>query len=531
MRAKSLLRVSELTKTFGGVHALTSVSLEIATGEVHALCGENGAGKSTLIKILTGVTSPDSGEIHVSDHPLEPGSVPRSEAAGIAVIHQESSVFPDLNTVQNLFVGRELTQFGGWWLDHRQMRDHTLAVLNRLGETFDWRVPVRLLTVAQRQLVALARALSRDCRLLILDEPTASLSARETTTLLGIIRQLRADGVGVLYVSHRLEEVFQLADRVTILRDGRHVSTDPIAQLTLPTLIQRMVGRTNLAASGPASTVQPVPHPARSRSPGSPEESPPGDDHSPDELLRVSRLTRGSAFQDITFSIRRGEVVGMAGLVGAGRTEVARAIFGIDPYDAGTVAVGGVPLRAGSVERAIAAGIGLVPEDRQHEGLVLPMSVGENLSLAQLWRFCLGPFLHARREQSFVARQLADLQVHAASSHLPVHQLSGGNQQKVVLGKWLSTNPRVLILDEPTRGVDVGAKAQVHRLIRDLATRGVAVLVISSELPELLTLCDRLLVMREGRLVGDLPAAGATQEQVLAMALPDAAPQVVEAGR
>ena len=499
MNDSPLVQIHRLSKSYGGVCALRNVDLNIAAGEVHAICGENGAGKSTLIKVLTGVTQPDEGEILVRGERLVYGSVASAEAAGIAVMHQESTVFPDLNAVDNIFVGREPTYCKGWLLNRRAMRRDSKDLLSRLGENLDLDIPVSNLSVAHRQIVAMARALARNCRLLVMDEPSASLSARETETLLNIIRQLRDSGVSVLYISHRLDEIFQVADRVTVLRDGHHIATRPVSEITKHELIHWMVGRDidELIGQHPRHAVI------------------------GQALLEVSQLMRANAFHDITFTVRSGEIVGLAGLVGAGRSEVARAIFGVDRYDSGQVHVTGKPLPRGSVRAAMTAGLALVPEDRQHEGLVLAMSVGENLSLAMLPQLRRGGLINRRQERTLVDQQLQELQIRASGPHIAVETLSGGNQQKVVLGKWLATRPKLLILDEPTRGIDVGAKAQVHRTIRQLAELGVAFLIISSELPELLSISDRILVMRQGRLVGELSGPSATQVQVLRLALPD----------
>lgn len=498
MNDSPLIQIRNLSKSYGGVHALRSVSLDIQPGEVHAVCGENGAGKSTLIKALTGVVKPNQGAILVNGIPLTPGHVHAAAAAGIAVMHQESTAFPDLDAVANVFVGRERRRCRGLFLDQTKMRRETRALLIRLGESIDVDVPVGQLPVAQRQMVAMARALSCDCRLLIMDEPTASLSARETQTLLRIVGGLRDEGVSVLYVSHRLEELFQIADRVTVLRDGALVDTRWISDIDRDGLIKLMVGREVAELTSRhehAGTVG-------------------------DEVLNVSGLTRAGVFADISFAVRAGEILGLAGLVGAGRSEIARAIFGIDDYDAGAVTVAGHRLPPASVQSAMAAGLALVPEDRQHEGLVLPMSVGANISLAMLDRLKRWGLLSGRREAHLVARQMRELSVRAAGPRAAAETLSGGNQQKLVLAKWLAGNPRVLILDEPTRGVDVGAKAQVHRLIRQLAADGLASIVISSDLPEILAISDRILVVRGGRIVGQLDGKTATQEQTLALALP-----------
>jgi rhamnose transport system ATP-binding protein len=492
----ALLAIEDLSKAYGGVQALGKVSLGIRTGEVHALCGENGAGKSTLIKCLTGVVKPDAGTISVSGKLLETGDVRLAEAAGIAVIHQESTSFPDLDAVDNLFVGREVKK--GLLLDRAAMEKQAVVALGRLGLQLEVGRPLRSFTVAHRQMVEMARALLRDCRLLIMDEPTASLSARETEILLDLVKGLRADGVSVLYVSHRLEEVFALADRVTVLRDGQLVATSAIDAIDHAGLIKQMVGREVDAltrhGSHEGSTQQPC--------------------------LEVRGLGSSGLFEDISLTVHRGEILGLGGLVGAGRSEVARAIFGVDAYQHGAVLVGGRQLEGGSVRAAMKAGIALVPEDRQHEGLVLPMPISENLTMAALPELSRFGLIDSREESKLVSELVARLSVRTGDPDLPVESLSGGNQQKVVLGKWLANRPDLLILDEPTRGVDVGAKAEIHRLIRELAAQGTATLVISSDLPELLAISDRILVMEGGRIRGELDGTRATQEEVLRLALP-----------
>lgn len=497
--AEPLVRVTQLAKSYGGVRALADVTFDILPGEVHALCGENGAGKSTLIRILSGVTQPDSGGVLIDGQPLPVGNVQAAEALGVSVMHQESTVFPDLDTVDNLFVGREVCRWGGLLLDRDAMRRQTRELLARLGERFDATQPVGELPMAQRQMVAMARALSQRCRLLIMDEPTASLSTRETQVLLQLVRQLRSQGISVLYVSHRLEEVFQVADRVTVLRDGRRIDTRAISAIDTDELIRMMVGREAAELVGRREHAGAI----------------------GDVVLRVNGLTRAGAFQDVSFAVRAGEVAGVAGLVGAGRSEVARAVFGIEPYDSGTITVAEQRLPSGDVVAAMAAGLALVPEDRQHEGLVLPMSVSANLSLAVLRSLARGGFVSRSRERQLVRQQIENLSIRTAGMNATAETLSGGNQQKLVLGKWLASRPRVLILDEPTRGVDVGAKSQLHRLIRQLAGDGMATLMISSELPEILSVSDRILVMREGRLAGELAGRSATPEAVLELALPD----------
>jgi ABC-type sugar transport system ATPase subunit len=537
MPAAPFIQLRNISKSFGGVHALVSVSFNIAPGEIHALCGENGAGKSTLIKILSGSVTPDRGEVLLSplsrDHrerfdSLPQGNVRASEHAGIAVIHQESVAFPHLSTYDNIFVGREPKRCAGLLLDRPRMRTETRALLERLGESFDPGKTLADLSVAQRQMVGIARALSQRCRLLIMDEPTASLSSRETQVLFRIIRQLQSEGVSILYVSHRLGEVFELAQTVTILRDGKHVSTLPIAQVTQDSLIKNMVGRELLETD---SHLPPSP-PAgeRGRTPEAPTSAP---------ILQIRNLTKQGTFHNISFNLHPGEILGLSGLIGAGRSELARALFGADPYDAGQILISPTDphphpaapdvhpvlrlLPPHSIPSAITAGIALVPEDRQHLGLILPMSVGANLTLTILKSLTTLGLTSRQKERPVIQQLMRDLSVKAASHKVPANTLSGGNQQKLVLGKWLAAHPRILILDEPTRGVDVGAKAEVHRLIRTLAAQGMATLVISSDLPEILALSHRILIMRQGALAGELTRAEATQEKILALAIPGGA--------
>ncbi len=480
------------------MHALTDVCFDIKPGEIHALVGENGAGKSTLIKILSGSVKPDAGEVIGGGERLVLGSVSASEMAGIAVIHQEVVAFPHLDAGDNIFVGREPRIFFGLVLDRATMRRKTHTLLERLGEHFNVTQPVGELSLAQRQMVGIARALSHQCRMLIMDEPTASLSARETKVLFRIIRQLKMDGVSILYVSHRLEEVFALADRVTVLRDGHHIATISAKDVDQSGLIKLMVGRELMAVEQSNHTIH--------------EKSA--------VLLDVEGLTRHGVFENISFQVRAGEIVGMAGLLGAGRSEVAKTIFGIDPPDAGKVRVVGKALPPGSITAAITSGVALVPEDRQRLGLVLPMTVGENLTLTMVKTLARWGLRSDRRERKLAERIMGELLVKAASADVQAQTLSGGNQQKLALGKWLVTTPRVLMLDEPTRGVDVGAKAEIYKLIRQLAQRGMATLLISSDMPEMLSLSDRILVIRNGRISGELSAAQATQEKILALALP-----------
>ena len=488
-----MLVARNVSKSYGGVQAVSDVSLTLRAGEIHALCGENGAGKSTLIKCLAGVVAPDAGTLHVDTQPLAWGRVPAMEAAGIVVIHQESTVFPDLNVVDNLLLGHDRNP---WWLPRSTRREQAAAMLRRYDLDIDLDQPVGSLSVGQRKLLSLARGLAVPRRVLVLDEPTASLSQREAHVLMQALQRLRDGGLAILYVTHRLEEVFALSDCVTVLRDGQHVETCRTADVDRPGLIARMVGR----------RVNETQHAVENESAGA-------------VVMQVEQLT-GDGFYEIDLSVHAGEIVGVAGLVGAGRSELARAVFGVDRYHAGTVTIDGQSLPPYDVRAAIERGVALVPEDRQHEGLVLPMSVAQNLTLASLRQWCRWYGINVYQESRFVNRLVAELQVRATSPRVRVDTLSGGNQQKTVIGKWLACSPRLLILDEPTCGVDVGAKAQVHAMVRELARRGMGTLLISSDLPELLALSTRVVVMRSGRLVASFTAGAATQAQVIEAALP-----------
>lgn len=494
--SEPLVAIDQLSKSYGGVRALHKVSLEIRAGEVHGLCGENGAGKSTLIRCLSGVVIPDAGSLTIEQQPLPTGDISATEQAGIAVIHQESTSFPDLDLVENLFVGREANRF--FLLDRKAMEARAREVMQRLGLQANLRTPLREFSIAQRRMVEMARALLQDCRLLIMDEPTASLSARETKTLLNLVRQLRDDGISVLYVSHRLEEIADICDRVTVLRDGQVVATNEAGELTKDELIRQMVGR----------EVEALTH--RAEHTGQTDQV----------RVGVKHLSAAGRFSNISFEVHGGEILGIGGLIGAGRTEVARAVFGADRYDSGSIEIDGTRLPKGSIRAAIDAGVAFVPEDRQHEGLILEMSVAENLSMAVLQTISRHGLISTELEDKHVAQLVERLAVRTSGTQTEVSTLSGGNQQKVLLGKWLATAPALLIIDEPTRGVDIGAKVEIHRLIRELTSNGMATVVITSDLPELLTLSDRILVMCDGQLTAELDAATADEEQVMRYALP-----------
>ncbi|WP_432012957.1 sugar ABC transporter ATP-binding protein [Streptomyces cucumeris] len=489
-----LLRMEGVRKTFPGVVALDGVDFDLRRGEVHVLLGENGAGKSTLIKMLSGAHRPDGGRVLVDGTPVRIDGAQDAERLGIATIYQEFNLVPDLSVAENIFLGRQPRRFG--MIDRHTMYERAAELLARVGVDVSPRTRVRDLGIARLQMVEIAKALSLEARVLIMDEPTAVLTTEEVDKLFRIVRRLREDGVGIVFITHHLEEIAALGDRVTVLRDGRSVTQVPAAT-DQDELVRLMVGR---------SIEQQYPR----------ERADAGE-----PLLKVEGLTRDGSFHDIGFEVRAGEVVGLAGLVGAGRTEVVRALFGADPYDSGTVEVAGAPLRRHDVVAAMAAGVGLVPEDRKGQGLLLDASVQENLGLVTLrsaTRAGLVDRAAQRRAAERVAEQLA---VRMAGLDQRVRTLSGGNQQKVVIGKWLLADSRVLILDEPTRGIDVGAKVEIYQLINELTASGHAVLMISSDLPEVLGMSDRVLVMAQGRIAGELTAHEATQDAVMALAVKD----------
>ncbi|WP_405557892.1 sugar ABC transporter ATP-binding protein [Streptomyces sp. NBC_01171] len=488
-----VLAVQGLSKSFGAVRALRNVSLELYAGQVHALAGENGAGKSTLIKTLAGVHRPDIGVLSLNGDPVVLHGPADARDAGVAVIHQEPTLFPDLSVAENIYMGRQPRR-SLRRVDHRAMNAAAGALFARLAVDLDPERPARGLSIADQQLVETAKALSFDARVLIMDEPTAALTGSEVARLFGVVRALRDQGCAILFVSHRLEEIFDLCQYVTTLRDGEVVASEPVGDLTEDALVRRMVGR-DLGELYPKEPAEPG-----------------------EVALSVRRLTREGAFTDVSFEVRGGEIVGLAGLVGAGRSEVARAVFGVDKWDAGTAEVCGRPLTNGSPSAAMAAGLVLVPEDRRAQGLVMDMSIERNIGLTGLRSTVRAGLMDRGAERSRALDWAVRLKVKYARIADAVGTLSGGNQQKVVLAKWLATGPRVLIVDEPTRGIDIGTKAEVHRLLSGLAADGVAVLMISSDLPEILGMADRVLVMHEGRLTAELPRADATEESVLAAA-------------
>jgi ABC-type sugar transport system ATPase subunit len=488
--SEQLLAAAGVSKTFPGVRALQDIDFDLRPGVVHALVGENGAGKSTLIKIFCGVYQPDAGEIVVDGRTVSIDSAQASQALGIAPVHQEIHLVPLLSVAENIFLGRQPLR-GRGRIDHAGMERQAAAILADLGIRVDVRALVTDLSVAQRQMVSIARALSQQARAIILDEPTASLSARETEVLFEIIRRLKARGVAVIYISHRLEEIFLVADRVTVLRDGRLVGTRPVEELRLEQVIAMMVGR----QMDELFRKEAVPI-------GAP-------------VLEVKGLQQTGVLRDISFTLHRGEILGFAGLVGAGRSELARAIFGADAFDQGEVLLEGKSLRARNPRQAVARGVGLAPEDRNQQGVVMGLPVAQHITLANLFRRQRLGFFSLRAERQTAETYVRRLGIRTPDVERQVAFLSGGNQQRVVIARWLETKPKVLILDEPTQGVDVGAKAEIHGLMVELARAGVGIILISSDLPEVLQMSDRVLVMHEGRITGRFWREQATQEQVM----------------
>lgn len=489
-----LLDATGVHKHFGGVHALRGVSLGVRAGEVQALVGENGAGKSTMINILAGAVQRDAGRVVFANREVDFRSPAESQAAGIAVIHQELATLPTLTVGENLLMGRLPARAG--WLDRGALLDEARGMLTSVGLDLDPRLAMRELSLSQQQLVEIARALSSKARLLVMDEPTSSLTEHEARRLLGLVRQLRSQGVAILYVSHRMAEVFEISDRITVYRDGSYVDTLDTSSATAADVVGLMVGReiagvTDDAPSSPGETMLEV-----------------------RELSSVASSGR-VVLDKVSFTVRRGEIVGLAGLVGSGRSELARAIFGAEPFNEGTVLLEGRAVRFRSPADAIRAGVAMIPEDRKSLSLFFEKSVRWNISMVTLPSFSRAGFVDRAREQALAGDQVQRLRVRTPSLDAPVRVLSGGNQQKTVLARWLASQPKLLILDEPTHGVDVGAKADIAALIRALARDGVAVLLISSELPEILALSDRILVMRAGRLVAALDRSEANEHLIM----------------
>ncbi|RSD07427.1 sugar ABC transporter ATP-binding protein [Amycolatopsis eburnea] len=489
-----LLEVRGVTKSFGAVAAVAGVSFGLHAGEAHALVGENGAGKSTIVKMLAGVHKPDDGTLLLDGSPVGFGSPADAKAAGIAVIYQEPTLFPDLSVAENIVMGRHpRTSLGR--IDRAAIRAEAERLFARLGVRIDPARPARGLSIADQQIVEIAKALSADARVLVMDEPTAALTQIEVERLFSVARTLRQEGAAIMFISHRFEEITELCQRVTIMRDGKHVSTDLLDDVTVDEMVKRMVGR-DLDALFPKQDVEP----------GA-------------VVLEVEGLAREGVFRDISFSVRAGEIVAFAGLVGSGRSEVVQAVFGVDERDAGVVKVGGKKLKPHSSRAAMGAGMALVPEDRRQQGLIMDLSIERNVTLPRSRALSKLGFLTGASERREARHWTERLRTKYRRLGDPVGTLSGGNQQKVVLAKWLAMAPKVLIVDEPTRGIDVGTKAEVHRLMSALAAEGVAIVMVSSELPEVLGMADRVLVMREGRIVAELPRADATEDAVMFAAM------------
>jgi rhamnose transport system ATP-binding protein len=485
-----LLQLRGISKSFPGVRALDNISFDVLPGEVHALLGENGAGKSTLIKIIAGVYRPDAGEIVLDDSPVQFSDPGQAQARGIAAIYQELSLYPELTVAENIFMGHAPHgRFGAidWTAMNQQARD----ILTSLEiDGLDVTRKVGALTIGNRQRVEIAKALSQNARILIMDEPTAALTETDVQSLFNTVRLLRGRGVGIIYISHRLQEVFEVADRVTVLRDGQYVDTKLVTETNEDKLISMMVGRTidNLFPKLPTEIREPV--------------------------LELRNLTRRPLVHNVSLTVRAGEIVGLAGLVGSGRSELAQVIFGFTPAHSGDILLGGKPVHIRNPGQAMALGIAYIPEDRSTQGLIRQMKIRENVSMTILRQLVRGIFINRSAEKSLAETMISQLRIRAYSTEQTVNKLSGGNQQKVVVGKWLVSRPKLLIIDEPTRGIDVGAKAEIHRLISELAQQGIAILMISSELPEVLGMSDRILVMRQGTIVAEFTRAEATQENV-----------------
>jgi rhamnose transport system ATP-binding protein len=488
--AAPVLVLREVSKSFGPVVALRSGSLSVDAGSIHALIGENGAGKSTLVKVVAGVHRRDGGTFELGGEPVDFGSTSESKQSGIAVIYQEPTLFPDLSVTENIFMGRQLLARGRR-IDRHAMYAEAERLFDRLGVRIDPRRPAAGLSIADQQIIEIAKAISLDARLLIMDEPTAALSGVEVERLFAVARSLRDEGRALVFISHRFDEVFALCDTVTVMRDGSYVDTRRIDETTPSDLVSLMVGRDvdDLFPKTPATVGEPV--------------------------LQVRGLNRAGVFHDIDLEVRAGEIVGLAGLVGAGRSEVARAVFGVDPYDSGSVSLSGRTVKRHDPRSAIRAGMAFIPEDRRKQGLVIDSSVTRNVAGVIRRSIAKAGLVTSAMENRAAAPWAGRLEVKTSALDMNAATMSGGNQQKVVIAKWLATDPRLLIIDEPTRGIDVGTKAEVHRLLSELAGQGLAILMISSELPEVLGMADRVVVLCEGRITAELDRADATPEAVM----------------
>ncbi len=497
MDKRQLLRVEQINKRFPGVKALDNVDFDLYEGEVHVLIGENGAGKSTLMKIIAGAYLPDSGNLYVDGELSHFQNPIQAQEAGVGIIYQEFNLIPDLNVAQNIYLGRYPRRLGVL-IDHKELHRKSAEVLGSLGLQIDTNAYCGDLGTGQQQMVEVAKALTMDSKILIMDEPTSALTNREIDRLFDTIRQLKQKGIGIIYISHRLEEVADIGDRVTVLRDGKLIGTMSIAEAEIPTMVKMMVGREvdSLYAE-------------REEAEGELGEV----------ALRVENLVSGKRVKGVSLDVRTGEIVGLAGLVGAGRTDLARAVFGADNYDSGKVFVFGEEVHPKTPSDMVKKGLGLIPEDRKGQGLCLILPISENIVLANLRKLFNGFVVNLRKEKQVTSDYIKELRIATPSVSRIVQYLSGGTQQKVVLAKWLCTKSRIFIFDEPTRGIDVGAKAEIHGLMRELVKNGAAILMISSELPEILGMSDRIFVMREGSIVAEMAREEATQEKVIAHAM------------
>ncbi|CAM3536915.1 MULTISPECIES: sugar ABC transporter ATP-binding protein [Saccharibacillus] len=487
------IEMQGIHKAFGTNQVLKGVDFELRAGEVHALMGENGAGKSTLMNILVGLHALDEGHITVDGKETYFPNPGEAEKHGITFIHQELNIWPEMSVLENLFIGRELNLPYGL-LDTRKMKRLAREQLQRLSVDLPLNKEAGACSVGQQQMIEIAKALMTEAKVIIMDEPTAALTEREIVKLFEIIRSLRAEGVSVVYISHRMEEIFAICDRITVMRDGITVDTQEIPATNFDEVVRKMVGRELTER-----------YPKRNPKPG-------------DVILEVKNATRRGLFENISFNVRAGEVVGFSGLMGAGRTEIMRAIFGLDKLDGGQIVLRGKKINIRRPEDAVRHGIGFITEDRKDEGLVLDFSIRENMALPNLFSFTSKGFISSRKEREFVDTLIKRLQVKTQSAETPASSLSGGNQQKVVIAKWIGIGPSLLILDEPTRGVDVGAKREIYQLINELTDRGVAIIMVSSELPEVLGMSDRIIVVHEGHIGGELAGSEATQENIMTLA-------------
>ena len=490
----ALLEMKGISKRFLGVRALKGVNFELRRGEVHALVGENGVGKSTLMKVLTGIYQPDDGEIFFEGKPYAVKNIGEAQALGIAMIHQELNMMNDLTVAQNVFIGREIKK--GFWLKDAEMVKETQKIFDRIGIKIDPKMQLGRLTVGKQQMVEIAKAVSRDCKLLILDEPTAALTQTEIEELFRIMEDLKAKGIGMIYISHRMDEINRISDRITVMRDGEYVGTVDTASVTKDDVINMMIGR--VVYEDP-KTHSEVPDDA-------------------EVVLEVKHLSSGNAFNDVSFTLRRGEILGFSGLMGAGRTEVARAIFGADPHDGGEIFVNGKRVNIRTPEDAVKLGIGYLSEDRKRYGLLLDKSITENSALASIDKYTKGIFINDRRAKAEAKEENLKLRTKTPSMDQLLKNLSGGNQQKVIIARWLIRNSDILIFDEPTRGIDVGAKSEIYTLMNQLTKQGKSIIMISSELVEILRMSDRVLVMCEGKKTGELDISEANQENIMRLA-------------